>query len=139
MGNKCCENCGFVSSYGRPNYHSFDCSEDSTNTPTVDSSVDCDAKKGLLESLFAIHKTGDPDKIVKEAFEGCINAFSRYDRTALITRIKGEVEELGTTQIELFNGKLPFVIFDGKADESEKIAIYRQALTDLLNRIDKIV
>ena len=42
-------------------------------------------------------------------------------------------EFLGKEHVELYNGKLPFVIFGGKADEQEKIAIYRQALSGFLH------
>lgn len=44
---------------------------------------------------------------------------------------------LGEEQIELFHGRLPFVIFQGKADEHEKVIIYRQALHDALSHLSE--
>lgn len=40
-------------------------------------------------------------------------------------------------QLTLFNGKLPFVVFNGKADENEKITIYNQALSDILSYLQQ--
>jgi hypothetical protein len=50
-------------------------------------------------------------------------------------KLEEEIERLAVDQIEMFNGKLPFVVFNGKADEEEKVGIYRQALQDLKDRL----
>lgn len=44
---------------------------------------------------------------------------------------------LGKTQIELYNGQLPFVIFKGTASEEEKVSIYRQGIEDFLKHLQK--
>ena len=49
--------------------------------------------------------------------------------------MREKIRFLGKEQIELFNGKLPFVVMPNKVDEQEKIAIYRQALSDVLNAL----
>ena len=53
-----------------------------------------------------------------------------------LARIREGTKEHLNKQLSLFGGKLPFVIFGGKADEEEKIAIYRQALNDFLALLD---
>lgn len=62
---------------------------------------------------------------------------------ALLSKQAEEISEavkfLGKEQIELYKGKLPFIMFMGKADEQEKIAIYRQALSDSLLAIKQII
>ena len=45
--------------------------------------------------------------------------------------------KLGIEQIEFFNGKLPFVVFNGKAEEWEKISIYRQAIADFTSSLQQ--
>ena len=59
--------------------------------------------------------------------------FAEYER-----RIVEGLEFLGIDQIKLYNGKLPFVVFKGNADENEKIAIYRQALSDAIQFIQQL-
>lgn len=51
--------------------------------------------------------------------------------SASLDELAGEaLRVLGKDQIELNHGKLPFVMFGGKADEQEKIDYYRQGLKD---------
>ncbi len=135
MGNKCCENCGFVSSYGRPNYHSFDCSEDSTNTPTVDSSVEWEIQfDSIVNANWKEPEFGhewrnsmiDYTKKIVLLLKDFTRTTLQSNHQSLITRIKGEVEkkkDIGETCIE--------------NDDWKKG--HRFALTDLLNRIDEIV
>ena len=49
--------------------------------------------------------------------------------------IKRGIKERYQIMIKLYNGKFPFVVFEGKADEIEKIAIYRQAVSEILKNL----
>ena len=57
------------------------------------------------------------------------------ERSRLIREIKERFINFHKNQIDLY-GKLPFVVFEGKADEKEKITIYEQALKDLLQELE---
>ena len=55
-------------------------------------------------------------------------------RTFTLNDLKDKIHLLGVTQIEVCGGNLPYTFLNCKATEHEKIVIYRQALTDLLNQ-----
>lgn len=51
-------------------------------------------------------------------------------------RIVEMIEFLAKATVEVApNGNLPFVVFDGKADEDEKKTIYFQAFKDIINQL----
>lgn len=54
-------------------------------------------------------------------------------RREVVERIKS----LRSRQIEAYGDKLPFVMFEGKADEKEKITIYEQAFKDILQSLEE--
>ena len=58
--------------------------------------------------------------------------------SALKAQWRKEIDWLGKEQIELYKGKLPFTVFQGKATEEEKIAIYRQGLKDAVGILKKL-
>lgn len=53
-------------------------------------------------------------------------------RQEVLAELKKQVERLYKDQIELHDGRLPFVIFGGKLNEQEIVTVYRQALKDVL-------
>ena len=53
------------------------------------------------------------------------------DLNTLIEDQIKELTEILSKQLAIYGGKLPFHIFNGKADENEKITIYEQALKDV--------
>lgn len=83
----------------------------SSDTPTVDSSVDWEEE---FEDKWESWMWGKGDTSTK----GFIKSFIRTNRQSLITRIRGEVEEVKS---KTFNANA------------------YSALLDVLNRIDKIV
>lgn len=68
-----------------------------------------------------------------------VKSFIRQLLSKQAEEISEAVKFLGKEQIELYKGKLPFVVCGGKADEQEKIAIYRQALNDALLAIKQVI
>lgn len=48
----------------------------------------------------------------------------------LLEGVRAEFAEYTEKQLKLYDGKLPFVVWEGKADEKEKITIYEQAMKD---------
>ena len=65
-----------------------------------------------------------------------LQKMARQDfKKEIIEEVREEIEKLKIEQIKLYGGKLPFVVFGGKADENEKITIYRQALSDLQSNL----
>ena len=68
------------------------------------------------------------NKLLKEALKERDRIAREEERERIVERVL----LLGNEQIEINNGKLPFVVLNGVANENEKIAIYRQALKDLM-------
>ena len=56
-------------------------------------------------------------------------------------RVVGEMREYPKKLFELYNGKMPWVIFQGKADEEEKFTLYKLGFEDamkILASLDKL-
>jgi hypothetical protein len=51
---------------------------------------------------------------------------------SLLERVEKEIQDYFTRMININDGKLPYVIFGGKADENEKITLYKSGLDDAL-------
>ena len=62
-------------------------------------------------------------------------------RTEERERVVGEMREYPKKLFELYNGKMPWVIFQGKADEEEKFTLYKLGFEDamkILASLDKL-
>lgn len=49
------------------------------------------------------------------------------------------IKEFNTRQLQAFDGKLPFVMFEGKADEKEKLTIYEQGMRDAITALRSLL
>jgi tyrosine-protein phosphatase YwqE len=56
-------------------------------------------------------------------------------REEVVGEIEKTAQEYFSKMININNGKLPYVIFGGKADENEKITLYKSGFDDLLKLI----
>ena len=66
-----------------------------------------------------------------------------WHRNSIKSILEGLVEELNNHPDKIAqvmpDGKLPFVIFGGKADENEKWTIYRQAYKDTISHLQSLI
>ena len=56
----------------------------------------------------------------------------------IVEEIEKTVQDYMDRQYKLNNGKLPFVMFEGRADENEKVAIYMQGVNDVIRIINHL-
>lgn len=92
------------------------------------------------EKIVIGHLSGDKDSPVfvnNELNLPRFKSFFDHSLLTLIEEIEREVEDYPRKIFELYEGKLPFVIFKGKADEAEKMTIYTQAFKDVLSLLSQ--
>lgn len=88
----------------------------------------------MFDEKFANHaQVGD----FRGEIKSFIHTIRESDRAETKKTIIDTAYVLASTQIELHHGKLPFVIFGGKADEDEKVSIYRQGIQDFVTHLSK--
>ena len=56
----------------------------------------------------------------------------------MLKRVVGEMKEYPKKLFELNNGKMPWVIFQGKADEGEKFTLYKLGFEDAMNLLSSL-
>lgn len=89
-------------------------------------------KRAAKLALAAHKKTAHYGEFSELIYQGIKSELALREQ-----EIVGAINMLGNEQVMLYGGKLPFVVFQGKADENEKVTIYRQALKDVLTTITK--
>lgn len=86
--------------------------------------------------IFSNYADFCPDKEVYKSF---IRQLLATHERSLVEKIESIYTLLVKEQIELCNGKLPYVFFEGKATEEETVQIYRVALEDFRKHIYKLI
>jgi hypothetical protein len=83
-------------------------------------------------------------EIIWDCIEPIIEELLRQERDRqrfieILEGIKQRIIEDYKAMLKLYGGKLPFVVFPGKADEEEKVAIYWQAINDFNQTIQEVI
>ncbi len=73
----------------------------------------------------------DVGKEIKDFLQSSLTSY----KSQILKEIGEVVKDYFARQSEMCGGKIPFVIFEGKADEKEKITIYEKGIQDTLGII----
>lgn len=84
-------------------------------------------------------KFGAPSPLSLKAFIQEEIALVVRGERAKIRKCMFQIQEYPQKVFHLYGGKLPWVIFDGKADEKEKMAIYEAAFRDFTGLLNKFL
>ncbi len=91
-------------------------------------------------SLMLLNLYGVKEQLIRENPEALVVFATQisqlFDRILeeKAGKIEKEIKKSFNEEIALYGGKLPFVVFGGKADEKEKITIYEQGIKDTLRK-----
>ena len=110
-------------------------------------------QKGLDEKFSDIDFKGTREAVLKEGAEEeqakylfmsrkLAEIVGKEQRQKFIEELAGigtEIEIDFERMLKLYKGKLPFVVWQGKADEKEKVAIYYQVVKDVSVKLQKLM
>lgn len=87
-------------------------------------------EESALVSLFAIHKTDDPDEVVRESMARVLNAYTKR-----ILRTKLAEQKTGMKEVDTLRGKLEQVLW--KHYSPDKAMNVEEVLDDMMPLIEK--